>query len=62
VFSLLSLVVRYGFHGAAMRTPLKEASVETWTYSAVWAFYGLVIVAAGARGADRGSAGSGSSC
>jgi uncharacterized membrane protein len=53
VFSLLTLLIRFAFHGAAMRTPLREASVETWTYSAAWALYGLMILAAGARGGDR---------
>ncbi len=53
VFSPLTLAIRFGFHGAAMRTPLKEASVETWTYSAAWALYGLVVLTAGARSGDR---------
>jgi uncharacterized membrane protein len=48
VFALLTLIVRFAFHGAAMRAPLKEASFETWAFSAVWALYGLALLAAGA--------------
>jgi uncharacterized membrane protein len=51
-FAALTLAVRYGFHGAAMRAPLREASVETWTFSAVWAVYGLALLAAGASRRD----------
>ena len=49
MFVLLTLIVRYGFHGVAMRAALREASLETWTYSAVWALYGLMVLAIGAR-------------
>jgi uncharacterized membrane protein len=51
-FVLLTLLVRYAFHGAAMRAPLREASLETWTFSAVWALYGLTALAAGASRRD----------
>ena len=54
VFALLTLAIRFAFHGAAMRTPLREASLETWTFSAAWALYGLAVLAAGVRGRDRG--------
>jgi hypothetical protein len=53
VFAGLTLAIRFGFHGPAMRTHLLEASLETWAYSAVWAVYGLVVVVAGARRDDR---------
>ena len=49
IFVLVTLIVRYGFHGVAMRAALHEASLETWTYSAVWALYGLMVLAIGAR-------------
>jgi uncharacterized membrane protein len=53
VFAMLTLLIRFAFHGEAMRTPLREASVETWTFSAAWAVYGLVVLVAGARSGDR---------
>ena len=52
-FSLMTLMIRYAFHGPAMRAPLAEASVETWTYSAAWAAYGLAVLVVGARSRDR---------
>jgi uncharacterized membrane protein len=52
VFALITLVVRYAFHGSAMRAPLREASLETWTYSAVWALYGFAVLALGASRRD----------
>ena len=51
-FVLLTLVVRFVFHGAAMRAPLREDSLETWTFSAVWALYGLAALAIGAGRRD----------
>jgi uncharacterized membrane protein len=51
-FVLLTLAVRYGFHGGAMRVELREASLETWTFSAVWALYGLAALALGAGRRD----------
>jgi uncharacterized membrane protein len=48
-FGLVSLIIRFAFHGAAMRTPLLEASAETWTYSAVWAVFGLTVLITGSR-------------
>jgi len=51
-FVLLTLVVRFVFHSAAMRAPLREDSLETWTFSAVWALYGLAALAIGAGRRD----------
>jgi hypothetical protein len=48
VFVLLSLAIRFTFHGGAMREPLREASLETWTFSAIWALYGLAMLSGGA--------------
>jgi hypothetical protein len=53
LFAAVTLMIRYGFHGAAMRARLAQASLETWTFSAVWALYGLAVLAAGARAGDR---------
>jgi len=52
LFVLLTLAIRYLYHGGAMRAPLREASLETWTFSAVWALYGLAVLAAGAARTD----------
>jgi hypothetical protein len=52
LFALLTLVIRYAFHGGAMRAALREASLETWTFSAVWALYGLAALAIGAARKD----------
>ena len=52
LFALLTLVVRYAFNGGAMRAALREASLETWTFSAVWALYGLAALAIGAARKD----------
>ncbi len=52
VFVWLTLAVRFAFHGGAMRAPLREASLETWTFSAVWALFGLVVLGFGASRRD----------
>jgi uncharacterized membrane protein len=52
LFVLISLTIRYLFQGGAMRAPLREASLETWTFSAVWALYGLMVLAGGAARKD----------
>lgn len=48
MFVLLTLAVRFAFHGGAMGEPLREASLETWAFSAVWALYGLGMLMVGA--------------
>ncbi len=52
-FNALTLVIRFAFHGAAMRLSNGEAGAETWTYSAAWAAWGILVLTAGARGGDR---------
>jgi len=52
LFVLLTLTVRFLFHGGAMRADLREASLETWTFSAVWALYGLAVLATGSARKD----------
>lgn len=54
VFAFLTLVVRLGFHGYDMRPSLREASLETWAFSAAWGLYGfaLLVFAAARREAD----------
>lgn len=53
LFVAVSLAVRYGFHAGAMRAPLREAGLETWAFSAIWALFGLAVLATGARMANR---------
>jgi uncharacterized membrane protein len=53
IFVFLTLIIRYGFHGDAMQAPLKDASAETWTYSAAWAVYGLAALAFGSSRGDQ---------
>ena len=49
LFAALTLAVRFAFHGGAMRVAQHELSLETWTFSAAWALYGLAVLVAGAR-------------
>jgi len=44
VFALINLVIRWGFMGLDMRPSSAEASLQTWTFSAVWGFYGLALL------------------
>lgn len=52
LFVALSLVVRWLFHGADMRATIAGSSLETWSYSALWAIFGAGIWARGARRND----------
>ncbi len=53
LYVAVTLAIRYGFHAGAMRAPLREDSLETWTFSAVWALYGLAVLAMGSRMGER---------
>lgn len=59
VFALLNLVVRLCFRGYDMRPTLKEASLETWAFSAAWGVYGfgLLVYGAARRSSDLRGAG-----
>jgi uncharacterized membrane protein len=52
LFVLLTLAVRWGFHGGDMRAALAEGGVETWSFSAAWALYGFAALALGAQRRD----------
>lgn len=52
VFLLVTLAVRYGFRGLDMASARAEAGLETWAFSAIWAAYGLAVLALGARRRD----------
>lgn len=52
LFAALTLLIRYLYRGSEMRAALREASLETWTFSALWAVYGVGVLALGARRRD----------
>jgi hypothetical protein len=61
VFALTNLAVRFGFHGYDMRPLLRDQSLETWAFSAVWGLFGfgLLVYGAARRSNDLRSAGMG---
>jgi uncharacterized membrane protein len=44
LFAFVTLLTRFAFHGADMRQGLDRGGLETWTFSAVWAVFGLVVL------------------
>ena len=44
LFAFVTLLVRFAFHGADMRQGLDRGGLETWTFSAVWTVFGLVVL------------------
>lgn len=52
VFLLLSLAIRFAFRGLDMHPAVAEARMETWTFSAIWALYGVGVLILGARRED----------
>lgn len=48
LFVLTSLLIRWMFHGADMSSPGRGGGLETWTFSALWAVFGLVVLSLGA--------------
>jgi len=59
VFAFVNLAVRWAFRGYDMRPDLREASLETWAFSAVWGLYGfgLLVYGAARRSNDLRGAG-----
>lgn len=59
LFAFVNVVVRLAFRGYDMRPDLREASLETWTFSAVWGLFGfgLLIYGAARRSGDLRGAG-----
>ncbi|MDX2274007.1 MAG: DUF2339 domain-containing protein [Hyphomonadaceae bacterium] len=49
VFVALSLIVRRIFHGDDMRAALSGSSLETWSYSALWALFAAIAWMIGSR-------------
>jgi uncharacterized membrane protein len=52
LFAATTLIVRRIFHGPDMASEMMETSLETWTYSAVWALFGAATLAIGALRRD----------
>ncbi len=44
LFAFVTLLIRFAFHGADMRQGLDRGGLETWTFSAVWTVFGLVVL------------------
>jgi len=44
LFAFLTLLIRWAFHGPDMRHGLDRGGLETWTFSAAWAAFGLVVL------------------
>jgi uncharacterized membrane protein len=44
LFAFVTLLTRFAFHGADMRQGLDRGGLETWTFSAVWTVFGLVVL------------------
>ena len=47
LFVLMTLLVRWAFHGAAMGGAAPGSGLETWTFSALWALFGLATLSFG---------------
>lgn len=47
LFALMSLLIRWAFHGRAMSEPAPGGGLETWTFSALWAVFGLATLSLG---------------
>ena len=50
LFVLVTLITRWAFQGADLHAPGAHESIETWTFSALWAVFGLgALVTGGIR-------------
>lgn len=47
LFALMSLIIRWCFHGQVMSEPAPGGALETWTFSALWAGFGLATLSLG---------------
>ncbi len=47
LFALLTLLIRWAFHGGAMAGATPDGGLETWTFSALWAVFGLAALSLG---------------
>lgn len=51
-FAFVNLAVRWGFRGLDMRPDLRDASLETWAFSALWGVFGFSLLVFGAARRD----------
>ena len=47
LFALVTLLIRWAFHGVAMAGSTPDEGLETWTFSALWAVFGLAALSLG---------------
>lgn len=47
-FILMTLLIRWAFHGSAMGSEAPGSGLETWTFSTLWAGFGLATLSLGA--------------
>jgi uncharacterized membrane protein len=47
LFALMTLLIRWAFHGGAMAGATPDGGLETWTFSALWAVFGLAALSLG---------------
>jgi len=47
LFVLMTLLIRFGFHGVAMGGAAPGSGLETWTFSTLWAGFGLATLSLG---------------
>lgn len=52
LFALLTLLIRYAFRGLDMHAETLGGGLETWTFSALWAVFGLAVLGLGAARKD----------
>lgn len=52
LFALLTLLIRYAFRGLDMHAQTLGGGLETWTFSALWAVFGLAVLGLGAARKD----------
>lgn len=47
LFALMTLLIRWAFHGAQMDDAAAGSGLETWTFSTLWAVFGLATLSLG---------------
>lgn len=52
LFALMTLLIRWVFHGGAMSVSTPGGGLETWTFSALWAVFGLAVLSLGSARRD----------
>lgn len=52
LFALMTLLIRWAFHGGEMSVAAPGGGLETWTFSALWAVFGLAALSLGTARRD----------